>query len=217
MKKYFMALAIFSFCSATYAQKIKVRKVKGKQAIIEFTGGNLESGRVYELAPDEFGESSVTTSSRNYVVSIEGLIQSLKADTTGAENEMDISLTARFGWNHGSYEFGPLGSYTSDAEGATTTTLISGGGFFDYNLIPNTPGEAFIYGAGATGTFGQYDDGSNASTVMTFFGGVFAKWFPTGSNVGFRIDGGYLYGKLSGDSSSTTTGFKTSLGLLGYF
>ncbi len=41
---------------------------------------------------------------------------------------------------------------------------------------------------------------------MTFFLSGFGKWFPTGGNVGFRLDGGYIYQKKSGVSDATVSG-----------
>ncbi|WP_347359183.1 hypothetical protein [Bdellovibrio sp.] len=220
MRKFLILCALLAFSSSAFAQKIKVRKVKGSQAIIDFSGGSLAPGQVYELAPDEFGDTTMSQSMRKYLVSVSFSLMNTKSDAAGASNETDISISGRFGWNFASYEFGPLGSYSSDATGSNTATTLAVGGWADYNMISNTPGEIFVYGLGGLGSFGQHDNGAGAkSDLMTVFAGPFVKWFPTGSNVGFRMDGGYIYQKKSGGvgSDTTVTGLSLQAGLIGYF
>ncbi|KYG63626.1 hypothetical protein AZI87_14500 [Bdellovibrio bacteriovorus] len=220
MKKWLLVVSILTFSSASFAQKIKVRKVKGNQAVIEFSGGSLQPGNVYELAPDEFGESSAVSTSRRYLVGLSFNFENTKADTSGAENETDINLLAKFGWNYGTFEVGPMVSYSSTAIGSVTTTTYKFGGFGDYNMIANTPGEAFIYGLGGYATMGQRDSGTGSKIdVMDFFVGPFAKWFPTGTGVGFRLDGGYIYQKVSGGvgGDATITGLAFTAGIIAYF
>lgn len=220
MKRWLLVLAILTFSSASFAQKIKVRRVKGNQAVIEFSGGSLQPGQVHELAPDEFGESSVTSSSRHYVVGVSMSLQNTKSDAAGSENETDIELIGKFGWNFGTYEVGPLATYKSDQVGSITQKTYKFGAFGDFNMIANTPGEAFLYGVGATGSMGQFDSGGGSKRdLMEVFVGPFAKWFPSGSNVGFRVDAGYVYQKQSGGvgGDATVTGLLTSAGLIGYF
>ncbi|MBV2167946.1 MAG: hypothetical protein KUL82_04485 [Bdellovibrio sp.] len=218
MKKWLLVTALLTFSSASFAQKIKVRKVKGNQAVVEFAGGRLEQGQVYELTHDEFSEPSEASSSRKYVVAMSFSLMNTKSDAASAENETDITLAGKFGWNMGTYEVGPLLSYSSDATGSITTTLYRLGGFADYNMIPNISGEAFLYGVGGTGSFGQRDSGSGSKVdIMDFFVGPFMKWFPTGSNVGFRMDAGYIYQKQSGIGESTVSGLNLAAGLMAYF
>lgn len=221
MKKWLLVLSILSFSSASFAQKIKVRKVKGNQAVIEFSGGSLQPGGVYELANDEYseGSSSGGAGSRKYVVSLSASLTNSKADSSGSENETDLSLIGRFGWNFGNIEVGPLASYISDQSGSITTKTYTFGAFGDYNMIANTPGETFIYGVGGTGSMGQIDNGTTSKIdLMTFFVAPFAKWFPTGSSVGFRVDAGYIYQKKSGGlGDQTVTGLQLQAGIIAYF
>lgn len=215
-----LSSTLSTYSSSSFAQKIKVHKVKGNQAVVEFSGGNLHVGQAYELAPDEFGEATSSTSTRDYVVTLSVSLQNTKSDASGAESETDLSLTSRFGWNLGTYELGPLFSYTSDGTGSITTTLYKFGAFGDYNMIANMPGESFIYGFGGTFEFGGLDSGvGSKKDLIEFFVGPFAKWFPTGSPVGFRIDGGYVYQKqTSGVGSETTiSGLSATAGLTAYF
>lgn len=220
MKKFLLLTTLLCFCSSAFAQKIKVRKVKGSQAIIDFSGGSLAPGQVYELSPDEFGDTSMSQSMRKYLISVSATLTSTKSDASGSENETDFSVTGRFGWNHATYEFGPLGGYASNATGSITSTLFRLGAWADYNMIANTPGEIFIYGLGGNLGIGQTDNGAgNKRDLMDVFVGPFVKWFPTGSNVGFRFDLGYIYQKQSGGIGSdvAVSGLATEAGLIGYF
>jgi len=213
-----LAAAILAFSTASYAQKIKVRKVKGNQAIVEFSGGSLQNGQVYELAPDEFAETGLSSDSRKYVVALSFSMLNTKSDAAGSANRTEIDLSAKFGWNFGSYEFGPMISYSSQEE-TIKTTAMKFGAFGDFNMISNAPGEAFIYGLGGTGTFGQYDTSGAKRDLMDFFVGPFVKWFPTGGNTGLRIDVGYTYQKQSGGTGSdvTISGLAVAAGLTSYF
>ncbi|MFV8258026.1 hypothetical protein ACNQKP_09475 [Bdellovibrio bacteriovorus] len=220
MKKCFLLILLLAFSSSAFAQKIKVRKVKGSQAIIDFSGGSLAPGQVYELAPDEFGDTTMSQSMRRYLIAVSFDLTNTKSDAAGASNETDIAISGRFGWNYATYEFGPLASYAADATGSLTSTLFKFGGWADYNMIANTPGEIFIYGLGGLFDIGQLDNGAGSKRdIMEFFAGPFVKWFPTGSNVGFRLDGGYVYQKQSGGvaSDNVVSGLAMQAGLMGYF
>lgn len=220
MKKGLILIALLAFSTSAFAQKIKVRKVKGNQAVIDFSGGNLVPGQVYELAPDEFGEASSGLAARKHVVTLDFSLSNSKSDATGAVSETDIALSSRFGWNFASFEVGPVIRYSSDATGSLTTSLVQLGAWADYNMIHNTPGEIFIYGLGGAFSAGQYDNGAGSTrNLMELFAGPFVKWFPTGSNVGFRFDGGYNYGRQTGGIGSdlTVSGLSLQAGLIGYF
>lgn len=218
-KNFVLLVLFFTFSSQALAQKIKVRRVKGNQAVIEFSGGTIQPGQAYELVQDEFSEGdSSGGSQRRYLVNLNFAIENTKADSTGATNDTDIALAARFGWNLGTFELGPLVSYSSDATGSVTTTTMLFGGWADLNMIPNAPGEIFVYGVGGQAGFGQREGNGSSQSLMMFMVMPFVKWFPFGSDVGLRLDAGYVYSKQGSTSGDvTTTGFMTSGGLLGYF
>lgn len=216
-RKLLLFTALLTTLSSTaWAQKIRVSKVKGNQAVVEFSGGRLEAGQAYEISSEEFTESS--SSVRNHLVSVGVSLLNTKSDAAGATTDTEFILAGKFGWNKGTLEFGPQASYSSVGNGNLTVTTLKVGIFGDYNMIPNTPGDTFIYGVGGTFDLGQLDTGVGAKTdLMGFFVGPFAKWFPTGSPVGFRVDGGYIYQKRSGTSDSTVTGISGNVGLIAYF
>lgn len=212
-----MLFLTFSFEAG--AQKIKVRRVKGHQAVIEFSGGTIHPGQAYELVQDEFSDANPGSApQRRYVVSLSFAMENTKADTTGATSDTDIALAGRFGWNMEQFELGPTISFASDQTGSVTVSTTIFGGFADFNLIPNVPGEVFIYGVGGTGGFGQREGNGSSQSLMHLTAMPFVKWFPYGSDVGFRFDAGYVYqkqGTTAGDV--TVTGFLGTAGLLGYF
>lgn len=206
-----------TFSSPAYAQKIRVLKTKGNQAVVEFSGGSLQPGRAYELSSESFFEAA--SSSRNYVIHLNFNFNNLNSDAAGASSETDFNLAAQVGWNKGTFEFGPLVSFYSSGDSANTTTNTQLGAFSDFNMLPNVPGEPFIYGVGGSVRLGQIDTGVGAKTdTMGFFLGPFAKWFPTSGPLGFRADFGYAYQKSSGGIGDTTaTGLSANAGIIGYF
>lgn len=214
----FTAGALWS--SPALAQKIMVKKVKGKQAVIEFSGRALKAGQSYEVSQDVFEDPSLDAGERNYLVSVSFSLLNTKSDAANSENDTDIFFSGRLGWNLGNFEWGPLVSLTSDTNGATTSTIYQLGGFADYNMITNSPGEIFIYGLGGTGSWGQRQtSGASALDLLEMFMGPYVKWFPTGNSVGFRFDLGYIYIRQSGGIGSeiTTTGLATTAGITAYF
>lgn len=217
MKTAFLFVALFAFSSWCFAQKIKVQKVKGNQAIVEFSGGTLQSGQVYELTSEDFSESAPSPS-RKYLVNLDMSLFNTKSDAVGAKSETSYVFSGKLGWNLGSIEVGPSAAY-SHSSGSVTMSNFSVGGFADYNLIANTPGEIFIYGVGGTSSFGQLDADGRTMDILYASVGPFVKWFPTGGSNGFRVDAGYSYQKTSGGTTgdTTTTGLGITVGVSSYF
>ncbi|MGZ3773064.1 MAG: hypothetical protein ACXVCY_03400 [Pseudobdellovibrionaceae bacterium] len=209
---------VFIFSSFSYAQRIKVQKIKGNQAVVEFPEGTLRPGKTYELNSIELAENFGSASSRNYLLALRFNLLNTKSDTTNATNQTQIAFTGKFGWNFGNFEIGPLASYTSEELGNITTSTYKAGAFIDFNVIANTQGEAFLYGIGAATSGGQISSGTTRD-MIDFFVGPFVKWFPSGSNVGFRVDAGYIYSKQSGGIGAdiTSSGIATNVDLLAYF
>lgn len=219
MKKWLLAYAILALSSTSVAQKIKVQKVKGNQAVIEISDGSLEAGRVYELASSNLSELTPDANSRSYLVALSFSLLNTKSDAVNAENDTDIAITGKLGWNLGTFEVGPMGAFASDSSGTITTNTYKLGAFGDFNAISNSPGELFLYGVGGTGSLGQNETLGLKKDLLDFFVGPFVKWFPTGDNVGFRVDAGYIYQRQSGGigGDNTITGLATNVDLLVYF
>lgn len=211
-------LALILFCSPlAYGQKFTVNKIKGNQAVIEFTGSTLELGQTYDFSTDEFPITN-SPSRKNSITLGFAYIDTL-SDITNATNSSILSLNARYGWNFGTFEFGPIGSYLTTTGGGLTSTTFKVGGFADYNFNPNFAGEAFVYGLGVSFSGGIYDPGVGGQTdLLSGLAGPFAKWFPWEGPVGFRIDLGYVYETLSSSlRTSTNTGTGLNVGINAYF
>lgn len=221
-------LASLLISSLSFAQQIHVQKVKGNKAIVEVTGGNLAPGRTYNLGGGSAGGSG--GGSRQYVVSgsftfrsgtdtTSVTVNSVTSTTTGSGN--DMNLLARFGWNNGDTEYGPIVSYRnadSDFQGLHYSS-IGAGGFFDYNFTPNRLNETTVFAVTGEGTYGTYSPktGSGGNT-MNFFAGGSVKWFGITSSTAVRADLGYDYTKITvGSSSITSAGFVLRAGIATYF
>ena len=220
MKKIVIALVLLTFSSSVFAQKIKVRRVKGNQAVVDFGGAPLQAGQVYELmAQDDFGDASTGSHGRDHVLGLNFSFSSSKSDAAGSNNITDISLSTRFGWNLGTFELGPVFTYRSNDESSLTQTSLKAGMFGDFNIIPNIPGEIFLYGLGGYLVLGSRDNGAGTkSTITEIFAGPFVKWFFGGSAYAIRFDGGYQMQKLSQDSGDITiSGLGMTAGIQAYF
>ena len=101
--------------------------------------------------------------------------------------------------------------------------MIAGGGFFDFNFIPNKSGVRMVYGVGADAQFGQASTqissaSETTSTVMEFFVGGNVKYFGFADNVAIRGDIGLEYDRTTVSSTTTTvTGLDARLGLSFYY
>jgi hypothetical protein len=218
VKQLVLLLALFGLTSQAHAQKIKVRKVKGNQAIVQFTqAAPLVPGAVYELSSSsEFDE---VHTGRDHLLGLDFNFGSSTVDSgTGNGQQTSVSLVGRYGWNFGNFEVGPKVQFSSlTSFGSTTSTLLIGA-FGDYNLIPNAEGETFLYGLGAQFAGGQIDDAGAKRTLMDGKLGPFLKWFPYGGSFAFRADALYAYQKQSSSGFDVTiSGFQMTAGIANYF
>lgn len=220
MKSSILAITLLIFSSPALAQKIKVQKVRGNQAIIEFSGGALNSGQVYEISSDDFTDSSsISGPARNHSVNLSMSLVSAKSDRL-TTTTTELSLLAGYGWNFGTLEAGPMAGYTTTNRTGVTATTYKIGGYADYNMIPNTSGEIFIYGLGGQGFFGSSDSGTGSSTTFNqVYAAPYVKWFPGGGNAGFRFDVGYFLQNESGGTtgSNSVSGLMSNVGIFSYF
>lgn len=205
----FLTVTLFIF--PALGQQFRVQKVKGNKAVIEFSGQQLTPGRSYSIGKTSSGTG---TGSRDYLIGGSLNFNSGTYQTSvlnGSSPHKDLNISARFGWNFGDYEVGPLLSYRnidSDYSGAHYSTL-AGGAFFDYNMTPNRSGETHLFGGFVEGVFGTTSatNGASSSAMEFFFGGFF-KWFGLGNNMALRGDLGYDYYKATASGvSGTLQGF----------
>ncbi len=218
----FTALGLTSVASA---QQAKVVKVSGKKAIVQFPDdARPRVGQMIDLGGGD-GESSGGggggSDSRATIIggSAELSNQSTSGSTSSTTN---FGVTARYGWNAGDMEYGGLGTLSYTSATGSSARIIEAGGFFDYNLVANTPGTELVYGLGAEGKFGSLSstvgNAEVTGTVMTFQGGGQLKWFPLGNSVAIRGDAVYRYASTSsGGVSANTSGLVVKGGFYIYF
>lgn len=182
--------------NSAQAEKITVKKIKGKQAVVEMSSP-LEEGQTYELVPDSVSQDvdykTDILSSRRNSLTLGGQFDFLKSDSYQSNG---FSLQVRYGWNFSSLEIGTFADVNSDDKGAGATTTISGGGYFDYNLIPNRDPKKIVYGAfsllgiGSTAYPSSSTSGGSSTTLQTNLGG-FISYFIGATSTAIR---GELYG-----------------------
>ncbi|HWU43248.1 MAG TPA: hypothetical protein VN132_07420, partial [Bdellovibrio sp.] len=107
MRHWIFIILLTLSSAAAEAQKIRVRKVKGNQAVVETTGAPLRQGATYDLiSQEDFGDEA-TANNRHYLIGLNFAMSSLKSDAAGSNNVTAIDFSTRFGWNFGNFEIGP--------------------------------------------------------------------------------------------------------------
>jgi hypothetical protein len=210
------------FSSVASAQQAKVVKVSGKKAIVQFPDdARPRVGQMIDLSGGG-GESSGGGSDSRAMI-IGGSAELQNRSTSGSTSSTtSLGVTGRYGWNAGDMEYGGLGALSYTSATGSSSRLLEAGGFFDYNLVTNSPGTELVYGLGLEGRFGSLSStvGSAEVTgsVMTFQGGGQLKWFPLGNSVAIRGDAVYRYASTSsGGVSSNTSGLVVQGGFYIYF
>jgi hypothetical protein len=89
-------------------------------------------------------------------------------------------------------EYGGLATVAYTSTTGSSSRTLSAGGFFDYNLVPNTPGTEIVYGGAVLARFGSIGSTAGSAevtgTVMDLELGGQLKWFPLGTSVAVRGD-----------------------------
>lgn len=220
-----LVLASMSLASVqAHADYAKVIKVKGQQAIVQFPPGTPpvvgEMVPVGDSAQTEGGSHS-GRGSRAHLLAVAGSIFFTNNSAT-SNSTTGFRLQGRYGWNQEVFEFGPLAELDySSTTGQSSRTLL-GGGFFDFNFVPNKPGIPTIYGVGATADVGQVSTTTGSTDVSSsqfdLFVGGNVKWFGLSENVALRGDAGFSMSRTSVNGTATTnSGLLIQGGLAFYF
>jgi hypothetical protein len=225
-----MRIAILIMLISNFSHAVDravIQQMKGKRAILQFeTDIPFSVGQKIYVNSDEGTEIGIRKEGRNPMqrknsidlisnfanVSVESKVGTTKTTTTAGTN----SLSGRYGWNMEQFEFGALGSYSyAKAKNSSEVSSYQVGGFFDYNFIPNKPGEDFIWGAYGEGTVGNTKASSVSRGSVGFTAGGFVKWFILSPMLALRINAFYNYENQDQDYINTTTGM--GFGLSHYF
>lgn len=222
-----LLLMVCGLASNAGADDIKVIKVSGRRAIVQYPPGEtpkvgqvLTSSGSDEMSFDDGGNSS-SKGSRKHIIGGSASLSFVNSSTSpgsGSVTTTNISVSPQYGWNTGTMEYGGLASIGSSSGGGTSSTSFGVGGFFDYNLVPNVAGKDLVYGAGGKAIIGGGSSSGQSSTSFELDGGPFVKWFPLGNSVAIRGDADVQY-KRMGNSAATTTnmGLVIMGGLYVYF
>lgn len=215
MKKLSLFFCLFLCTQSTQSETIKVKKIKGNQAVIEFTGNLITEGS-YQISP----QNKPSSLSRDHVIGFSGSFYNLQKDTSGFTTSRSyFGVNANYGWNTGGFEYGPRFAYTSSDTGSGATTTYALGGFLDWNLQENKIDNNTIFGFGFNALYGASNAPSGSSTnQLNFYPSFFVKWFPLIPAVALRLDSGYRYvSETASGSTSTTTGFELNAGFSIYY
>ena len=217
-----LAILIFSLFAINIsfaAERAVIQQMKGRRAIIQFEKDiPFSVGQKIYLNSEDGTELGVQKELRNPLErknSISFAAELSSADTTPKATTA-YAISGRYGWNMERYEYGPIGVFTfTKSTASSELSRYEFGGFFDLNMIPNKPGEDFIWGGYGEATIGSVKIGTASDKNLTVFtGGAFAKWFIFSPMLAFRINGFYSNEK-QGSAARNITGFE--FGLTHYF
>lgn len=227
--------------SSAWSQDFKVLKTQGSKVLIQVDNPDaLSPGRRYSVASEGGGGGAGGTRVNSIGISsiAQGAAQiasfSSKVADAKAVSHTVMSVRGTYGWNKQNMEFGPIFGIYQDS-GTDSLSELDYGGYFDFNLVPNTPGQRFVYGVTANlemlSTHSSEKDTSGSTKTdygQTSIGlGGQLKFFPGSGNFAIRLDGlfrqsdGHTHYKLpdgkTGSYNSNQAGLYVLAGLSGYF
>lgn len=204
------------------AEKGTISQMKGKKAIVVFDSDiPFSLGQKIFLSSADGTELGLRSETRNLLerknsVNLLGSYSSIKPKT--GEATTSIALSGSYSWNWNQYEFGPIIAFSSidtDGNGLSSNSL---GGYFDYNLDQNVPGQEMVWGGVARVLLGSetLKVGTNKSTdsLTTIEAGIQAKFFQFSQVLAIRTELVFQSKKVEDDNSS---GFVLNLGLQHYY
>lgn len=204
------------------AQTFRVKKSKGRQAVIESTSPLIE-GETYTIQSNKqtglIGDDVVYTKpNRSRENSFSAGINSsfFKGDNI---QEHEIDIEGRYGWNFGHFEIGPLVHINLLDQGAGFNTDFHIGGYADYNFNTNGGREEYVFGltGQAFGGNREFTNGSS-SQIMAIGAGGFLTWFLMGSTTALRFEGLVESKKIATSAASTNaTGFAGKMLFVFYY
>lgn len=211
-------MTAYLICSFSYATSITVKKIKGSQAVVEMSTP-LEAGKTYNLETESLTlETNYSTQfkSRSNSVSLGFDLNFLNGPKTLDNN---ISFFAKYGWNHISFEFGPVLRASMYDKGFGTNISYLVGGYFDYNYADNKSPRDLVYGASVQAALGNKNYDSGGSAQLTYGQvALFLSWFINNSPVVLRTELGYQITKVtSAAAENTLSGVASQVYLMYYF
>ncbi len=217
-----LQLAVMALSQNASAVNGKVIKAKGRKVLIELPiDPRLQTGDTVALDTVELRSPSsarMSSGSRGLTLGGSGELHFF-SQSNGYPGDTVFNLQGRGGWNAANIEYGPIAalSYRS-VDSNTSTTAFGGGGFFDYNLVPNTPGTEMVYGVGGNAQLtllsSKLGGTSTSSTGIAINGGGFYKYFLFRGDTCLRIDADLHFANYTNYSE---VGLQILAGLQTYF
>lgn len=185
--KYLFFLLIF--CSFMVNAQVVVKKIKGKQALVDIRGGeSLQEGQILNVntgAEDVVQTKSLTK--REHVLSWKidsGSVKNeRKSASSIASSEASFSqFMLSYGYNFKAFQLGGELQYASDSSGSANNSSTQLGIFGKYNFIQDIPGESVVPSVGLSlGSYGMLSSSSSSDTTYRgsyyrLFGGL--SWYP---------------------------------------
>lgn len=208
----------FSFTNVAWAQKIKVKKVKGLTALIE-TSVPLEEGQSYDLqtgsisADVNYSQAGFKSRKNSLTVGID--ISALRGDNI---EEIKFAAQGRYGWNFSTLELGAVGEISSFDIGAGSTTSFTVGSYADYNLNTNRDGKTVVYGPFGLLAFGSRQlTGGGSTNLFTVNAGGFLSYFIGQGSTALRAEAFLDYRQISAANGQTALTGIGSRGLLVFY
>lgn len=228
MKFAIILLSLVTTCISLAAERAVIQQMKGRRAIVQFEKDiPFSVGQKIYLNSDDGTEYGVRRENRNFLerknlISIAAGFSSAELDQgTTKTSATFYNINVRYGWNQEQYEFGPFTNMTfAKYKNSSEISSYQFGGFFDYNFIPNKPGEDIIYGAYGEGSFGNNKNAGVSNTSLIIAGGGFVKWFIFSPALAVRANLSYsmeTQDRSNGYSDITINSFGGNLGLSHYF
>ncbi len=214
-----VVIALISFPGFVFAQKIKVKKIKGNTALIE-SSIPLVEGQSYDLqttaisADVNYSQAGFKSRKNSATVGVE--FSALRGDSA---QENQFAAQGRYGWNFSTLELGAIAEISSvDVGGGATSNYILGS-YFDYNLVANRDGKALVYGPFALLAFGSRQFSGGGSTgLFTANAGGFLSYFLAQGSTALRAEAYLDHRQVSASNGQTAlTGFGSRGLLIFYF
>ena len=217
--KYFiLGLILLSVPENVLATTITVKKIKGQQAVVEMSS-SLEVGKTYNLESEGITlKTDFSTQFKSRLNSISlGAQLNLISGTKTLENT--FVLNGKYGWNHSSFEFGPVINLEIYDKGFGTSTDYLLGLYYDYNIKENKSPTDLIYGPTVQFALGNKNyNAGGSSQISQLQAGGFTSWFINSSPVALRFELNYLTRKvISSNAENTLSGFNSQMYLVYYY
>lgn len=226
MKTLVIFSSLYILINVASAQSLKIIRVQGTKAIVEFTGVQVSEGKIYnlenssdlKLSPNEKSQK-IMLAKRKYLIEIFGGI-SKKSTTTGLIETSGtiIDVNSRFGFNYSRFEFGPAIKYNNDSRLEVNSTTLAAGGFFEYNFVHNSEGVPATYGVGFEGLVGTMKlAGVSGISYRELYPYGFYKWFVNSNAAALTMKLGHSLTNKGTNPEIEEKDVKLGLGLALYF